>query len=105
MNQELAKPETGDKTLVALGEKFSNLNLEEMKTVVRQTQFYKTADEAISLLNGDQFKTTMTTVQRFCVEQGLVTDPQYGFGQERGRRLVFDPSHLESWKEKGGAAE
>jgi NitT/TauT family transport system substrate-binding protein len=98
MNEELAKPESGDKALVALGEKFSSLGLEEMKTVVQQTQFYKTPDEGAALLDSEEFKTTMKTVEKFCVDQGLVTDPQYGFGDEVGAKLVFDSSHIASLK-------
>jgi len=100
MNEELAKPDTGDKTLVALGEKFSKLGLEEMKKVVQQTQFYKTADEAIALLEGEAFKATMQTVQRFCVDQGLVSNPQYAIGTDAAAKLRFDPSFIQAWKEK-----
>ena len=82
MNEELAKPETGDQALVALGEKFSKLGLEEMKKVVQQTQFYQTPEEGITLLESEGFKTTMQTVERFCVQQGLVSEPRYGFGEE-----------------------
>jgi NitT/TauT family transport system substrate-binding protein len=99
MNEELAKPDTGDKVLVALGEKFSNLALEEMKTVVQQTQFYQDADAGIALLEGDEFKQTMETVQRFCVDQGLVADPSYGFGTEDGVQLNFDSAFIKDWKE------
>ena len=101
MNEELAKPETGDKALVALGEKFSNLGLEEMKTVVTQTQFYKTPGDGAALLDSEEFKTTMKTVEKFCVDQGLVTDPQYGFGDDVGAKLVFDSSYIESLQEGG----
>ncbi len=100
MNEELAKPDTGDKALVALGEKFSKLGLEDMKKVVEQTQFYKTADDAIALLEGDDFKQTMQTVEGFCTNQGLVTDPKYGFGSDAGVKLLFDSSHVKAWKEK-----
>jgi NitT/TauT family transport system substrate-binding protein len=99
MNEELAKPETGDQALVALGEKFSRLGLEDMKIVVQQTQFYKTADEGIALLEGEAFKNTMETVKAFCIDQGLVTEPEYAFGAEAQAKLVFDPSHMKAWKE------
>lgn len=95
MNEELAKPGTGDEALVALGEKFSQLGLEDMKEVVKQTQFYKTPEEAKALMTGEEFKATMETVSAFCKEQGLVEDPQYGFGTESGKQLLFDPSFLE----------
>ena len=50
----LEDPQEGDATLVALGAKFSNLKLEDMKVVVKETKFYKTPDEALALLEGDQ---------------------------------------------------
>ena len=95
MNEELAKPETGDEALVALGEKFSQLGLEDMKTVVQQTQFYKSAAEGKALMTSAEFQETMKTVSQFCVEQDLVENPQYGFGSEAGKQLLFDPSYLD----------
>ncbi|MFN3190410.1 MAG: hypothetical protein ACE361_07775 [Aureliella sp.] len=94
MNEELAKPDTGDEVLVELGRKFSQLELEDMKTVVQQTQFYKTAAEGKALMTSDEFKKTMETVEKFCTEQGLVESPSYGFGSESGSQLLFDPSYL-----------
>jgi NitT/TauT family transport system substrate-binding protein len=98
MNEELAKPESGDKALVELGRKFSQLGLEDMKKVVEQTQFYKNVDEGLALMNSDEFRATMETVASFCVEQGLVEDPQYGFGDDAGKQLLFDTTYLESLK-------
>lgn len=94
MNEELAKPDSGDEVLVELGRKFSQLELEDMKTVVKQTQFYKNAAEGKALMTGDEFKATMKTVEAFCKEQGLVEEPSYGFGTESGKQLLFDPSYL-----------
>ncbi len=95
MNAELAEPEWGDKVLVDLGKKFSNLGLEDMKQVVKQTQFYKSADEAKKLLDSEEFKTTMETVQAFCVDQELVKDPSYSFDGDASTALQFDTSALE----------
>ncbi|MEZ6087317.1 MAG: hypothetical protein R3C05_04670 [Pirellulaceae bacterium] len=99
MNEELAKPETGDEVLVELGKKFSNLGLDDMKKVVEQTKFYADAEAGLALLTGEEFKTTMTTVEKFCVDQKLVEDPQYGFGEETGKKLLFSPAHLQTFKE------
>jgi ABC-type nitrate/sulfonate/bicarbonate transport system substrate-binding protein len=97
MNEALADPKTGDQALVALGEKFSSLGLEDMRQVVQQTRFYKTADEAVALLEGEAFRQAMQTVERFCVDQGLVSDPSYGFG-DGAAKLQFDSSYLKAWK-------
>lgn len=81
VNQDLINAETKDKTLVALGAKFSSLGLEDMKLVCEQTRFYATADQAITLFNGDKFrKETMPSVVSFCVSHGIVdAKPVVGF--------------------------
>src|SRR5262245_21482571 len=50
VNKMLADAKTRDETLVALGEKFSHLDLASMKTVVQQTKFYSTPSEGLALL-------------------------------------------------------
>ncbi len=49
-------PTTRDETLVALGEKFSHLDLASMKKVVEQTQFYATPQAGLDILGGDELK-------------------------------------------------
>jgi ABC-type nitrate/sulfonate/bicarbonate transport system substrate-binding protein len=68
MNKMLADPKVGDETLVALGSKFSNLNLEDMKIVVDQTKFYKTPESAEKLFASQTMKNTMQKVVKFCVD-------------------------------------
>ncbi|GAB5404186.1 MAG: putative urea ABC transporter substrate-binding protein [Aureliella sp.] len=96
MNEKLADKEIGDEVLVELGKKFSQLQLDDMKKVVQQTQFYKTAEDGKKLLTGDEFKATMKVVEKFCVEQELVESPTYDFGTDTGSQLLFDASTLES---------
>lgn len=81
INRRMADPATGDDTLVAIGEKFSSLQLEDMKEVVRQTQFYSTPDAAIELLTQEKFqKETMPAVVDFCASHGIVdSKPSIGF--------------------------
>ena len=50
VNQLLADADKGDETLVALGEKFSSLPLEDMKIVVEQTKFYQVARQGAGAL-------------------------------------------------------
>lgn len=52
LSKILAQKDTQDQSLVALGKKFSNLNAEQMKTVVRQTRFYATPEMGISFMEG-----------------------------------------------------
>jgi ABC-type nitrate/sulfonate/bicarbonate transport system substrate-binding protein len=79
LNKFLVDPATADQTLVSIGAKFSSLTLDDMKQVVDLTgkgkgcRFYKTADEALALLNSDKFrKETMPGVVKFCVEHEIV---------------------------------
>ncbi len=102
MNAALADPQSGDETLVAVGKKFSQLGLDDMKKVVQQTVFYKSPAEAEALLTGDEFKNNMKTVQEFCVNHGLVKDASYDFGdadQAGGVKLRFDPTFVKKAKE------
>lgn len=97
VNEAIEDPESGDEVLVALGKKFSNLELEAMKKVVEQTVFYKSSADAKSLLTGDEFKSTMETVTKFCIEHDLVKqEPLIGYGADSGEvTLKFDASYLD----------
>ena len=98
VNRRIADPATRDDTLVALGEKFSHLDLDSMKKVVRQTRFYSTPDEALALLNGDELKATMKNVVGFCVSHEMVDEkPGIAYGGAPGKAaLRFDPSYIEA---------
>jgi NitT/TauT family transport system substrate-binding protein len=96
VNRAMDDPETGDEVLVALGKKFSNLGLEDMREVVQQTVFYKTPSEAKSLLEGEEFQVTMKTVTEFCQSHDLVKEPSVGYGADAGTvKLRFDASYLD----------
>jgi NitT/TauT family transport system substrate-binding protein len=98
INQRLADPATRDDTLIALGEKFSHLNLESMKKVVQQTRFYGTPQEALTLMTGTELQTLTGRVVEFCVQQEMVPSaPKIGYGRKEdapGVALRFDPSYL-----------
>lgn len=96
VSDALDDPDQGDEVLIALGKKFSNLELAEMQKVVQQTQFYKTPAAAKELLNGQSFKDVMTTVTDFCTSHELVTNPSVGYGSDAGEvKLCFDASYIE----------
>ena len=62
-----------DDLLVALGEKFSNLGLDDMKVVVEQTKFYPTAADAEALMTDAAFRDeVMPRIAEFAVDRGLV---------------------------------
>jgi NitT/TauT family transport system substrate-binding protein len=99
LNQRLAAPATRDATLVALGEKFSHLDLAAMKKVVQQTRFYSTPQAALDLLGGTELKTLTGRVVDFCVKQGIVPSaPKTGYGNPEAApdvALRFDPSYIQ----------
>ncbi|NQT12768.1 MAG: hypothetical protein HQ582_08465, partial [Planctomycetes bacterium] len=101
LNKLLADPDEGDATLVALGAKFSNLGLEDMKIVVEQTKFYRTPDEALGLYDkqGFQEETTPRVVD-FCVSHDIVGEkPTVRFG-DVDAQLNFDTTYINKVKEK-----
>lgn len=98
INRRLADPATRDDTLIALGEKFSNLDLEGMKKATQQTQFYSTPAAGIEVLTGEKLKGIMDKVVGFCVKTGIVKEaPTLGYGpKETGAAaLRFDASYIQ----------
>jgi hypothetical protein len=95
LNKMLADPAEGDNTLIALGEKFSNLGLQSMKKVVDQTRFYKTADKATQLFTGNELKETMAKVVKFCKKYGILSkEVSVEYGAFKDANLTFDPSFI-----------
>jgi NitT/TauT family transport system substrate-binding protein len=102
VNQRMADPKTGDKTLVALGEKFSNLDLPSMKKVVKQTVFFPNADAGIALFKGAELKSVMSRVVKFCVDHNIVKSaPTVGYAAGNAQ-FTFDASYMEAVKAKNG---
>ncbi len=69
---------------MALGEQFSKLNAEDMKQVLTQTKFYKSADAGLALFSGEKFqKETMPMVAKFCVDHEMcASEPVFSFGDD-----------------------
>lgn len=104
VNQRMANAATRDDTLVAIGEKFSHLDLASMKKVVQQTKFYGTPKEALDLVTGTQIKTLTGKVIDFCVQQEITASaPKVGYGtkaEAAGVNLRFDPSYIKMVQDK-----
>lgn len=104
VNRRLAAPKTRDDALVALGEKFSHLNLESMKKVVQQTKFYGTPKEGLDVLTGQELPNIMKKVVDFCVSHGITPSaPRVGYGAKAEApeaALRFDPSYIRAAMEK-----
>jgi len=84
VNKMMADSTTGNETLIAIGEKFSSLDLADMKEVVKQTRFYGTPEDALTLLNSEKFRNeTMPQVSSFCESHGIVASkPTIGFNKD-----------------------
>jgi NitT/TauT family transport system substrate-binding protein len=98
VNRRMADPKKKDDTLVALGEKFSNLDLESMKKVVKQTKFYSTPKEGLDVIQGKEIQAIMKKVLKFCVDHEIVpNETKVGYGdkaQAAAAQLRFDPTFI-----------
>ncbi len=98
LNERLADPATRDDTLVALGEKFSHLDLASMKKVVQQTKFYSTPKDGLAVLTGKELPVIMKKVVDFCVSHEITASaPKVGYGTKTDApdaHLRFDPSYV-----------
>lgn len=99
VNDRLADAATRDETLVALGDKFSHLDLNSMKKVVQQTKFYATPQDGLAVLRGAELKGIMKRVVDFCVAHEITASaPRIGYGaksEAEGAHLRFDPTYIE----------
>src|ERR1044071_482080 len=104
VNKRLADPATRDDTLIALGEKFSHLNLDSMKKVVQQTKFYATPKEGLAVLTGKELPVIMKKVVDFCVSHEITASaPKVGYGSKADApdaALRFDPTYLQAFSAK-----
>ena len=95
VNKLMGDTATADKTLVALGAKFSGLNLQDMQEVVKQTRFYATPETALALFEGQKFRDeTMPTVADFCLSHGICDKkPSFSFAAGDAQ-LTFDSQFM-----------
>ncbi len=98
LNERIADPQTRDKTLVALGEKFSNLDLASMRKVVKQTRFYAKPEEGLKVLTDKETSRIMGRVIKFCVDHEITAKaPIVGFGDKESASKAdfrFDPTFI-----------
>lgn len=85
MNKRMTALSTSDETLVGIGARFAKLELEDMKTIVKQTKFFGEPSDAVRLFGDERFqKETMPLVSKFCVKYGLTpqaVELSYGDGK------------------------
>tara|TARA_B100000614_G_scaffold258752_1_gene281748 strand:+ start:18141 stop:19226 length:1086 start_codon:yes stop_codon:yes gene_type:complete len=98
-----------DDTYIALGERFSNLGVGDMRTVCRQTRFFSNPDESILFMAGRDIPSTpavenlsviMQTVTKWAEEYDVVENvPNIGINGNpingsAGLDLDFDPQYI-----------
>ena len=91
---------TRDDTLIAIGERFSNLSLGAMRQVVRETVFYDTPAKSFGLMTDPNFPATMDRVTQFSLDRDA-TDQRatVSFGNERGSNLRIDASFIQAYQQ------
>ena len=99
VNKALADSAKRNETLIAIGEKFSNLGLEQMEKVVEQTKFFGTPDEGLAVLTGTELAKIMDTVVSFCKAHDIVEKaPVLGYGnaaKATDADVRFDPTYIQ----------
>lgn len=95
VNGMLEEKSARNDTLKALGEKFSNLGVEDMEIVVQETKMYQTPDAGIALFEKEDFQNkTMPTVVDFCLSHDIISEkPTVAFG-DAAAQLNFDASYM-----------
>ena len=96
INQRMADPSTGDATLIAIGEKFAQLDLETMQTIVKQTRFYGTPAEGKAILEEEKMTGIMSKVVRFCTDHEMIgREPVLAYDGGTAADLRFDSSYID----------
>jgi NitT/TauT family transport system substrate-binding protein len=104
-NRMLQDPGQRDELLLALGKRFSSLNLEEMKKATTQTRFYKTPEEGLALFGNARFHKRMGSIVDLYGQLKIIkgTPPTFGFGsadKASGVNLRFDPTFIQTVKDR-----
>jgi hypothetical protein len=99
VNEALKGPDR-DKVLIALGERFSKLTLQEMRQTTRDCKFFGTPEQGIALYANPEFQgRIMNTVTATCVKIGMLksNDPiSYAFDHKaKDVHLLFDPYYMQ----------
>ena len=95
--------ETRDQTLTAMGQRFSDLGLMEMRTIVRETSFYSTPEKALELFTGENLPEVMTDhILPWTTEKELTEAdnmPSIAFEDCPDTDLCFDPQYIKAYIE------
>ncbi|MEL6899186.1 MAG: hypothetical protein AAFP90_24045, partial [Planctomycetota bacterium] len=88
---------TRNETLTALGENYSGMAVDDMNTIVQQTKFYATPEDAVGLFTGEKFqKTTTPMISEFCASHEMLSKkPRVGFDDDTAQ-LNYSTATLKS---------
>ena len=105
VNQRMADPATRDDTLVALGEKFSHLDLASMKKVVRANPVLRHPQGRPGRLHRRRAaRASWRRWSTFCVKHEITpTAPKVGYGTKAtagDAALRFDPTYIQQVQER-----
>jgi NitT/TauT family transport system substrate-binding protein len=91
-----------DQTLTAMGKRFANLELQEMRVIVKETQFYSTPEKGLALFKGEELPKVMTDhIVPWALSKGLLEKdklPKVAYGNDDKAELCFDPQYIEAVK-------
>jgi NitT/TauT family transport system substrate-binding protein len=114
VNQDMADPQSAEATLIAIGEKFANLPLEQMRKVVEQTRFYGQPAAGIGLfeqgpvlsgISEKKLSELMPLVVGFCKSYGILeTEPRLAYDQAGEADLRFDSTYMREVASSEGVA-
>ena len=96
----LETEKTRDRTLTAMGARFAKLGLEDMRVIVRETQFYATPAAGLALFTGQDLPKVMADhVLPWTLARGLVEKaklPAVAYGNDPKANLCFDPQYIQA---------
>lgn len=94
----MLKEEMKDRILTAMGKRFANLELENMHTIVDETQFYTTPAKALKLFKGDDLpKVMQEDIIPWSLSKGLLEAdklPSISYSSQQNANLIFDTQYI-----------
>lgn len=99
VNKRLHDQSVRDDTMIALGSRFANLTLSNMRQVLRNVRFYGTPQDGIARFTDSDLKETMQKVTAFAVRRGMAperVDIAYDNSAGKKPHLRFDASYIKA---------
>jgi len=89
---------TRDRTLDAMGKRFANLGLQDMRTIVKETSFYDSPEKGIALFTGKELPAIMKSdILPWTLSKGLLEkgkEPTVAFQKGGDANLTFDVQYI-----------